>query len=69
MEVRKKVLNRIKPKTLNGKNITGKILIDLCRTYVEAINKGAVPNIQNAWNNICKDQSMAAMNKTMDEFQ
>lgn len=55
MEVRKKVLGRIKPKTLNGNTINGKILIELAQSYVESINKGAVPNIENAWNNITRE--------------
>ena len=54
IELRKKVLNRVKPKTLNGKNLSGGMLCKLAESYVEAINKGAVPNIESAWSYICK---------------
>lgn len=69
MEVRKKVLGRIKPKTLNGTVISGKILIELAHTYVDAINKGAVPNIENAWTNISREQSLKAMNTVLHELK
>ena len=69
MEVRKKVLGRIKPKTLKGTHLNGKILIDLAHTYVEAINQGAVPNIENAWTNISREQSLKAMNVVLHELK
>jgi len=49
-------LNRIKPKTLNGKRITGSMFADLAINYVNGINKGVVPNIENAWSYLCKNQ-------------
>ena len=54
IELRKKVLNRVKPKTLNGKNLSGAMLCTLAESYVHAINNGAVPNIESAWTYICK---------------
>lgn len=53
MTLRRKVLNRIKPKLLNGKKLTGSMLAGLVQNYVQAINQGVVPNIQNAWSYIC----------------
>lgn len=53
MTLRRKVLNRIKPKLLNGKKLTGSMLAGLVQNYVSAINQGVVPNIQNAWSYIC----------------
>jgi hypothetical protein len=47
--LRNKVFKRIKPKCLHGKSLTGVMFIELCQSYVEAINKGSVPNIENAW--------------------
>jgi hypothetical protein len=39
------VLHRVKPKTLNGHEMTGLEWISMVELYVEAINQGAVPNI------------------------
>lgn len=56
MDLRKKILNRIKPKQLNGKNLSGQMYCDLVRSYVAAINQGAVPAIESAWNYICRNE-------------
>ena len=54
--LRRKVLGKIKPKSLNGKTLTGDILMGLAKQYVESINKGAVPNIESAWTYICQNE-------------
>jgi hypothetical protein len=54
MQLRRKVINRIKPKLMHGKKLSGDMLYNLAGSYVEAINKGAVPNIETAWSYICK---------------
>ena len=51
---RKKVLNRVRPKTLNNRLMNGEMMGTLIGTYVQSINEGAVPNIENAWSYICK---------------
>lgn len=60
MTLRKKVLNRIKPKMMHGKKLNGDMLLNLTRNYVDAINKGAVPNIETAWSYICKGECQKA---------
>jgi hypothetical protein len=44
------------PKMLNGKYLNGIMLADLCSTYIDAINNGAIPNIQSAWSYICQNE-------------
>lgn len=48
-KLRSKIFKKVKPKTLNGKFITGEMLLELCHSYTKAINKGTVPSIKNAW--------------------
>jgi Guanylate-binding protein, C-terminal domain/Guanylate-binding protein, N-terminal domain len=60
MTLRKKVINRIRGKTLNGKKLNGVMLYNLVLAYVDAINKGAVPNIESAWSYICKNECLKA---------
>ena len=43
--LRKKVLGKMKPKMLQGRQLSGSMLVNLAKQYVEAINAGAVPNI------------------------
>lgn len=51
--LRQKVFNKVKPKTLNGKQLTGEMILELAIAYTSAINSGSVPNIQNAWSYVC----------------
>jgi Guanylate-binding protein, C-terminal domain len=61
LNLRKKIMDRTKIKTLNGKALDGGMLGSLLSNYVEAINKGAVPNIENAWTYICRNQTQQAL--------
>lgn len=65
---RKKVLNRVRIKTLNNKNMSGEMMGSLIKTYVQSINEGAVPNIENAWSYICKSQCYKAMQESIDAY-
>ena len=56
INLRKRVLNRLKPKVLNGKCLNGQMFNGLLNSYVKAINDGAVPNIENAWSYVCKNE-------------
>jgi len=40
-----KIFLKVKPKTLNGKFITGEMLLELANSYADAINGGTVPSI------------------------
>jgi hypothetical protein len=69
MDVRRKVLNRMKPKMIQGNKVSGTFLMELAVSYVEAINTGAVPNIENAWHSICRDQAVKATNTVLEELR
>ena len=43
-----------------GKPVNGAVLAGLSEAYVNAINQGAVPNIENAWTYVCQAESMKA---------
>ena len=68
MQLRRKIINRIKPKTLNGKKLTGEMLCNLAQTYIAAINKGAVPNIESAWTYICKNECVKAFHGALEKY-
>ncbi len=46
--LRHKVFYETPAKKINGRPLTGEILADLIEQYVEALNKGASPNITSA---------------------
>jgi len=68
MQLRRKVINRIKPKVLNGRKMTGEMLCNLAQTYIAAINKGVVPNIENAWTYICKNECVKAFHNALEKY-
>jgi len=67
--LRKKVLNRVKPKKINGKNLNGTMFWNLMKSYVEAINKGAIPSIESSWAYICKNECLKAQDESFEIFQ
>lgn len=69
MQLRRKVINRIKPKMMHGKKLNGLMLYNLALSYVEAINKGAVPNIESAWSYICKNECLKAQMDSYEKFE
>jgi hypothetical protein len=56
IQFRKRVTQGLKIKTLNGKQLNGDMYCNMMSSYVTAINEGAVPNIENAWNYMCQEQ-------------
>ena len=68
VELRRRVLCEAKPKKVNGQEVTGEILVGLLENYVEAFNSGAVPNIDIAWNYICKAQNKKVVEKAVAEY-
>ena len=75
-QLRKYVLRRVKIKMLNGKKMTGSMLASLASAYVNAINTGSVPNIDTAWNYMCKSEcerltqsSLVTLEATLAAFQ
>mmetsp|Transcript_19811 Transcript_19811/g.36576 ORF Transcript_19811/g.36576 Transcript_19811/m.36576 type:complete len:1656 (+) Transcript_19811:4704-9671(+) len=66
--LRRRVLGRIRPKTLNGKLLSGDMLTDLVQSYVVAINTGAAPSIESAWSYICKNECRKALQEAEDLY-
>ena len=43
--LREKIFRKVKPKLLNGKFVTGSMLIEMADAYTSSINSGKLPNI------------------------
>lgn len=69
IQLRRRVLNRIRPKVLNGKSLNGEMFSGLVRAYVTAINNGAVPNIESAWTYICRQECTKAAAEGVDTYE
>ena len=67
-ELREMLFTQDKIKKIKGKEISGEILAGLLSSYVETINTGNVPNIENAWTYICKSQNIKLTRSFENEF-
>lgn len=54
---------------MHGKKLNGEMLYNLSLSYVDAINKGAVPNIESAWSYICKNECQKAQYDAYEKFE
>lgn len=63
--LREKILRKVKPKKLKNKKLTGEMLIQLAKSYTEAINNGSLPNIDSAW----KSLNNYEINQTVSKVQ
>ena len=66
--LRRKVLQRVKPKMINGKALNGDMFWNLCKSYVDSINQGSIPSIESSWSYICKNECLKALDDAMDLF-
>ena len=67
--LRAKIFNKVRPKSLNGRFVTGETLLELCEAYTFAINQGSVPCIESAWTYVCKQESERAMRQALQVYR
>jgi hypothetical protein len=63
------VLRISDPKSVLGKAVTGRMFLNLAKTYVDTINKGGVPVIENAVDYITKVENEKAKEKALNIFK
>lgn len=68
IDLRKRVIFSARAKRVNGQNINGELLIKLLENYVDSFNSGTIPNIDLAWNYICKAQNRKSLDKALEEY-
>ncbi len=66
--LRSKIFKKVRPKQLNGKQVTGEMLLELASAYVAAINEGSVPNIQSAWSYVCQNECNRAIEESIQTY-
>jgi hypothetical protein len=67
-QVRQKIMNKVKPKALNGRQVTGEMLAELAIAYTNAINSGNLPNIQSAWSYVCTNECQRAIYDSINVY-
>lgn len=56
-KTRSKIFKKVKPKNLFGQDLTPSMFLDLCKSYIEAVNGGSVPMIENSWTYVIKQEA------------
>lgn len=69
LTLRKKVMQAMKPKEINGQAMDGAIWIALTQQYLDAINGGTVPSIESSWTYICKNKARSTFDTQKREFE
>jgi hypothetical protein len=69
LSLRKKIYIETNAKVINGKKMTGTDLANLIEEFVVAINKGFVPNINNAWDSVINKDINEYYKKSIDKFK
>ena len=67
--LRKKVLGRVKVKTMNGKALNSDMYLNLVKGLIGALNSGNVPNIENTWLSMCKVESYKAFEEAEQIYE
>lgn len=68
-KLRNRIFKKVKPKVLNGKFLTGEMLLELIHSYTEAVNKGSVPSIKSAWSYVCMNECQRAIQTALQEYE
>lgn len=68
MNFRKRVTDSVKVKTIQNQKLNGDMYCTMIGSYVNAINEGAIPNIENAWNYMCQEQCQKALDDCYELF-
>jgi hypothetical protein len=58
---RNKIFSRVKPKTINGRTLNGRMFVELIKGYINTINKGALPTVESAWVYVCSSEGLKAV--------
>ena len=67
--LREKVLYKIKPKSLNGRELSGEMLSNLIISYVNSMNSGIVPNIESSWTLVCRLQNQKILDEAKQIYE
>lgn len=58
----------VRPKTMQGQFLSGRMLVNLTSAYVDAMNHNAVPSIGQAWTDVSKVECKDAFDSSLAKF-
>lgn len=67
--LRNLIFQNARPKTIDGKMLSGAMFGGLVRSYVKAINEGGVPTISSAWEGVSQQECVEAKEKSLESYK
>lgn len=64
----KVVFERTKPKQVGGTVMTGPILAGITKSFLDALNRGAVPTISSSWQNVEESECQKAFDTAIEVY-
>jgi len=61
-------MKKTKPKRLNGRVLTGSMLVEFVQNVLDAINAGAIPVIEDSWRYIMKNECIKNTKELVNKF-
>ena len=61
-------MKKTKPKRLNGRVLTGSMLVEFVQNVLDAINAGAIPVIEDSWRYIMKNECIKSTKELVNKF-
>ena len=65
---RNKVMKKTKPKRLNGKPLSGTMLVEFVQSILDSINSGGIPVIEDSWRYIMKNECIKNTKELINKF-
>ncbi|KAJ6859891.1 guanylate-binding protein 3-like isoform X1 [Populus alba x Populus x berolinensis] len=62
------VFERTKPKQVGGTVMTGPILAGITKSFLDSLNRGAVPTISSSWQNVEESECQKAFNTAIEVY-
>lgn len=62
------VFERTKPKQVGGTAMTGPILAGITKSFLDALNRGAVPTISSSWQNVEESECQKAFDTAIEVY-
>lgn len=63
------VFERTKPKQVGGTVMTGPILVGITKSFLDSLNRGAVPTISSSWQNVEESECQKAFDTAIEVYK
>lgn len=69
LKLRNSMLLNAKIKLMEDKMVNGEVMGGILRAYIDTINSGAIPNIENTWSYVTQSQATRLLDKCIQQFK